>query len=1023
MAWTIQRFIKEYPKTNLKEIKNILDSHFPKHGGKNETNIMLNPFQSNLVKGELDKMYPKEEKIDLKEESLTSYKEDDYIEPRDFLMSESGMFREANFKAYVHQEILDSSRREFSTQVIKKCFFVIRQYISQGSINNFKNCKDTANRGWYRTPLASNHFYLWWTKQGELPLKGLDVSHDTYLFRCIRHHDLHEPIKAIDLKDFDEFTPKLANDFDFSVDPWGETEQLKFINSDEPCRLVNGAPGSGKTSSLLRTIETRDKQNVLYLTWSYDLAKVAENHLKSFATLESNYSCFDFSVFLSEINKEIAVRNTLDKSLKKFSEVISKFAASELDVWQKYKKQLFVEFRAHLLGSFGYLTPDDCASEMIREKYLLHRKYSNTAGIAWKIYKILVDRGQIQEIFPELLFAIKAFSNIRNDQIPISFLNFTRIAVDEVQDLTVVDIKVILELYKKIRSHQKKSPIMLIAGDESQTIRPTAYHWGDLKTLMSEHKILSQDFSFSENLRCPKIINEIIISMNELYRLITKEDKPQKNFKAESIQDEEAHVGRILVKTYQEFATVINNIAAKENIKIIYPLEERPKWIYENNLDEKVNVPSELKGLEFQYIIVVDIVSALTQLSESQKISIDVELENRYKRVVIDQLRVTISRATEYIIFIDLSQNANNSDLYKEKFKSIVEQDIQSLEEAFSKIEFTVVEKVVRRIKEARALFDKSSEKAWNKIKEAWLIINDESFENENDIKLLRYRLAESTINVGFKYLQEQDQKADQVLNDIERFLSYRRLGNYKIFFKKFYQWYRDKGSSPIPFLDSALDIRNNDRSWLVEIFHYLKSPILEAMTLYSKNVKYAGEYGHSLADWLSLIKMSDFEMDEKARLLRENAIDVLLKEDRLDEAQVVVDSLKDVDHLRKGKLYEKFGDKMVSEQDSGFVEKYEDAGREYDFDKLFDDAIRVYRKAGNYEKVLGYQLGELRNMIEWVKKVDELSKENNKAILLKNYQDMFVFLFDYARQFEFTAKERDIVLNSFNKIQEKIIL
>ena len=78
-------------------------------------------------------------------------------------------------------------------------------------------------------------------------------------------------------------------------------------------------------------------------------------------------------------------------------------------------------------------------------------------------------------MFPELAAAAEATIRLRRDEIPDWLDGFDRIAVDEIQDLTLTEIAVIVELCRAIARRRGYPPWLLIAGDEGQTVRPSGF--------------------------------------------------------------------------------------------------------------------------------------------------------------------------------------------------------------------------------------------------------------------------------------------------------------------------------------------------------------------------------------------------------------------------------------------------------------------------------------------------------------------------------------------------------------------
>ena len=134
----------------------------------------------------------------------------------------------------------------------------------------------------------------------------------------------------------------------------------------------------------------------------------------------------------------------------------------------------------------------------------------------------LVDR-----YFPELALAWRAAQGlaIGSHKISSDFLDYGCIAVDEVQDLTPLEVFVVLALARNLNASGRYAPILL-AGDEAQTVRPTDFEWAWLNDML--HTTLSQplEFKLSVNLRSPRRIADVVNRAWDFYDYLHKHDRP-----------------------------------------------------------------------------------------------------------------------------------------------------------------------------------------------------------------------------------------------------------------------------------------------------------------------------------------------------------------------------------------------------------------------------------------------------------------------------------------------------------------
>ena len=142
------------------------------------------------------------------------------------------------------------------------------------------------------TPLAGAggmQFYLWWTPADSPQVSG-PYDDDPGLkrslwVRAVHHHDDMSPLRTWDTEaDYFQLHKEDMDGSDntFVDSPWTD-QQLEFVNSSDPVRIVYGYPGSGKTTALWRAVESRTGERVLYTSWSRELVEFASEHLSSFA--------------------------------------------------------------------------------------------------------------------------------------------------------------------------------------------------------------------------------------------------------------------------------------------------------------------------------------------------------------------------------------------------------------------------------------------------------------------------------------------------------------------------------------------------------------------------------------------------------------------------------------------------------------------------------------------------------------------------------------------------------------------
>ena len=116
-----------------------------------------------------------------------------------------------------------------------------------------------------------------------------EVAEGSVFLRDIRHHDDHSPLLAQSFAA--HYMPVTVRDLrreEYSPLPWTQS-QVRFASARQPVRLLKGHPGSGKTTALWNAADSTGAERVLYVTYSRDLAALAQDYFGRFCSPRNGF--------------------------------------------------------------------------------------------------------------------------------------------------------------------------------------------------------------------------------------------------------------------------------------------------------------------------------------------------------------------------------------------------------------------------------------------------------------------------------------------------------------------------------------------------------------------------------------------------------------------------------------------------------------------------------------------------------------------------------------------------------------
>ena len=873
---------------------------------------------------------------------------------------------------WVHPDVPDGLGE--LTRLRQRLGIVLQHLAAHGRTTVVKGCRDAVNRGWRRSPLGGSggmQYYLWWAFQGSRPARDIEFpDRGGILVRAVRHHDDHEPLAAGVLDDYLPFSQREIEDADLVGRPWTPV-QLQFVEHEGPVRLVHGRPGSGKTTVLWKAVEARSGQRVLYLTWSRELTINAGEHFRAFAPVDVRVDARDFATFLGEVCGADVERRPLAASRAAFAAAIARLGRRQVGPWAGRDAAIHAELRAILIGR-AVPGDGDCivAGDLLRLSDAAYRdRRAGDGGVgraaANALLKVAgaIDPDALRRIFPELAAAAVAIERLRGDDLPAGFAEFDRIVVDEVQDLTLLEAAVVVELCLAIARRRGHAPWLLVAGDDGQTVRPSGFDWGPLNDLLAERLDVPRRFHLEDNLRCPSRIAGVIERASEWYVHLAKGRRPTKQRHQRGGQHVDAHLLHVAVPEVPGAVALLERLDDVEGVVVVSLGDAVPAWV-PDRLRDMVLTPSDAKGLEYQSVCVLDPGSLLARLRAGTgptATRVSLALREHEHRTAVDQLRVALSRATETLAFVDVAANDDALDLSAELLDDAAPYDADDLIEHFAD-DAPPEERVLARINDARALVDTAPRRAWQRACQAVRLLGDPHLPNGVADETVRLdartallataaRLFVDGVPVGVRRheILVMVDEATAVLGSSARSAEA---------FQALDAWSVDRETPPFALLDATLAL-GREGSWLRQALPPVAQKLRDAMETLAATSPAAGAFAGDVEGWLDLTGYAG-DAAARAKALRCRAADALTDAGQTLAAERVLQAVKPLDLARLGRLREAEG-------------RLEEAAETFEQARLGADALRNWRNAGRWEQAVRLAEGAERTDLEWLVELDDL--------------------------------------------------
>lgn len=581
---------------------------------------------------------------------------------------------------FLHDDVMEQTTNNTKdTHLRSRINHSLQQLMAHGRTSTVKGVKGK-NRGWRRAPLGGNggmQWYLWWAPVSAKPLSGVSLPADAIAVRAVRHHDDTDQLLLGGAReDYQSINPDdLQTSDGTEVFPtlWTD-QQREVISRPDGIKIVHGYPGAGKTTALWQTVCQRDKEEVLYLTWSERLSTAASEYFGAFAATSSTIRVMTWRALIALLLPDMAADDRellFNPKRERFITAFERLPNKLKNGWRDCPEELYGELRAYLIGRVTVSTSTEVVGvatpRLSNEAYLDLRKDDlgqHAAKQALEIAAALDQGGELLRFFPTPARATQASRRLMDQDtaIPEALRSLNRIVVDELQDLTIAEIELISVLTARIAHERedKRAPFVVVAGDEGQTVRPTGFEWGAAKrALCSQLDATPWETTLEANVRCPKPIAGVVNDLGRHYKQLHKFARP-KHMRAVDVHD--AVSGRIVVTNVadknDEVAEVLGEIANDPDVALVTASGEPDPWV-STICGEALLTPEEVKGLDFQSVVVIDAGHTMRQVEQrTHEAEQDGDrVGTLWSRTTLDQLRVAVSRATGTLSFVELADD------------------------------------------------------------------------------------------------------------------------------------------------------------------------------------------------------------------------------------------------------------------------------------------------------------------------------------------------------------------------------
>jgi hypothetical protein len=520
---------------------------------------------------------------------------------------------------------------------------------------------------WRRTPLKGFDYYLCWVELGGRGTQHLCTGSGQreVLLRVVREHD--RSTDPLDPGQREDWQKVVLSDLDPRFDD--QRSVVPDAYTPRQVRVIRGYPGSGKTIALLFCAsDLASLGHVLYVTYTEKLADEARFFTLAYG-LGDSVSVRTLAELESELLGEIpnsAPSFSPWEAYHRFEDTFRQSHGRSYRQFEGLAPMVWEELRAHLFGlalPFSWKRGDTQIGACDLLPPTVHKSACHADEpyfSDWDTWFAKLARQARQDgLMREQEGAREALVALVSGNLPIHptcLTNTACIIVDEIQDLTPVQIALLAEVARLTCTspdRDRSRPFAFIAaGDESQIVQPSGFEWGITKDLLNQRlDCKPEEITLGRQRRCPRRVAQLLNNTWPLYAGIQRRHQ-----ELPALPDDAADgdIIRCKVDAACDWTPFLKSLADSPGRAVVdldgslaASVAQLPEAA--DAAHSVLYTPQDIKGLDRHTVLVWALAETLAQFSRVQAFS-NLAL---YARHVVGSIRVALSRSTDTLIILE----------------------------------------------------------------------------------------------------------------------------------------------------------------------------------------------------------------------------------------------------------------------------------------------------------------------------------------------------------------------------------